>query len=51
MRFKGRANYHNLKVQGKAASGDEKAASEFPKALAELIREWGLFCLSSVQRG
>lgn len=41
MRFKARANYHNLKVQGEAASGDEKAASEFPKALAEIIKERG----------
>ncbi|XP_045104158.1 tigger transposable element-derived protein 1-like [Portunus trituberculatus] len=41
MRFKARANYHNLKVQGEAASGDEKAASEFPKALAEIIKEEG----------
>ena len=28
-------------MQGEAASGDEKAASEFPKALAEIIREGG----------
>ena len=41
MQFKAPANYHNLKVQGEAASGDEKAASEFPKALAEIIREEG----------
>ncbi|BFZ12501.1 hypothetical protein BsWGS_15540 [Bradybaena similaris] len=41
MRFKARANYHNLKVQGEAASGDEKAASEFPKALAAIIKERG----------
>ncbi|XP_045137188.1 tigger transposable element-derived protein 1-like [Portunus trituberculatus] len=41
MRFKARTNYHNLKVQGEAASGDEKAASEFPKALAEIIKEGG----------
>ena len=26
-------------MQGEAAGGDEKAASEFPKALAEIIRE------------
>ncbi|KAM3936867.1 tigger transposable element-derived protein 1-like [Leptodactylus fuscus] len=37
MRFKDRANFHNIKVQGEAASGDEKAATEFPKALAEII--------------
>ncbi|XP_068231954.1 tigger transposable element-derived protein 1-like [Palaemon carinicauda] len=41
MRFKVCANYHNLKVQGEAASGDEKAASEFPKALSGIIREGG----------
>ena len=34
MRFKAQANYHNLKVQG-------EAASEFPKALAEIIRKGG----------
>ncbi|XP_069802774.1 tigger transposable element-derived protein 1-like [Dendropsophus ebraccatus] len=43
MRFKERANFHNIKVQGEAASGDEKAASEFPKALAEIITE-GNYC-------
>ena len=41
MRFKARANYHNLKLQGEAASGDEKAASEFPKILADIITEEG----------
>ena len=41
MQFKAWANYHNLKIQGEAASGDEKAASEFPTALAEIIREGG----------
>ena len=39
MQFKARGNYHNLKVQGEADNEDEKAASEFPKALAEIIRE------------
>ena len=41
MRFKARANYHNLKLQGEAASGDEKAASEFSKILADIITEEG----------
>ncbi|XP_068238386.1 tigger transposable element-derived protein 1-like [Palaemon carinicauda] len=35
------ANYHKLKVQSEDANGDEKAANEFPKALAEIIREGG----------
>ena len=39
MQFKAWANYHNPKVQDEAASGDEKAASEFLKVLAEIIRE------------
>lgn len=41
MRFKDCANFHNIKVQGEAASADEKAATEFPKALAEIIEEGG----------
>ena len=41
MRFKARANYHNFKLQGEAASGDEKAASEFPKILADIIMKEG----------
>ena len=40
-RFKARANYHNISIQGEAASADEKAASEFPKVLADIIREGG----------
>ena len=45
MRFKARANYHNLKVQGEAASGDEKAASLFPNNLADIIREGGILLI------
>ncbi|KAK1327439.1 hypothetical protein QTO34_014153 [Cnephaeus nilssonii] len=41
MRFKARANLHNLKVPGEAASDDAKAAGDFPSALAEIIREGG----------
>ena len=41
MRFKAWVNYHNLKVHGEAVSRDEEAASEFLKALAEIIREEG----------
>ncbi|XP_069832253.1 tigger transposable element-derived protein 1-like [Dendropsophus ebraccatus] len=47
MRFKERANFHNIKVQGEAASGDEKAAREFPKALAQIIAE-GDYCAQQV---
>ncbi|XP_069611020.1 tigger transposable element-derived protein 1-like [Ranitomeya imitator] len=47
MRFKDRANFHNIKVQGEAASADEKAATEFPKALAEIIEE-GDYCAQQV---
>ena len=41
MRFKALSNYHNLKIHGKAASRNEKAVSEFPKVLVEIIREGG----------
>ena len=41
MCFKACANLHNLKLQGEAASADNTAASEFPDALAEIIREGG----------
>ncbi|XP_051789736.1 tigger transposable element-derived protein 1-like [Erpetoichthys calabaricus] len=47
MHFKACANLHNLKVQGEAASGDEKAASTFPNRLAELIKEEG-YCAEQV---
>ncbi|XP_069823956.1 tigger transposable element-derived protein 1-like [Dendropsophus ebraccatus] len=47
MRFKERANFHNIKVQGEAASGDDKAAREFPKALAQIIAE-GDYCALQV---
>ncbi|XP_051907649.1 tigger transposable element-derived protein 1-like [Hippocampus zosterae] len=40
MRFKARANLHNLKVEGEAGSSSEnEAMSDFPTALAEIIRE------------
>ncbi|XP_070256816.1 tigger transposable element-derived protein 1-like [Myotis yumanensis] len=41
MRFQAPGNLHNLKVPGQAASGDAKAAGDFPSALAEIIREGG----------
>uniref|UniRef100_A0A3Q1EIV1 HTH CENPB-type domain-containing protein n=1 Tax=Acanthochromis polyacanthus TaxID=80966 RepID=A0A3Q1EIV1_9TELE len=47
MRFKARANLHNFKVQREAASGDDKAGSDFPNALAEIIRE-GAYCARQV---
>uniref|UniRef100_UPI00358E7BA4 tigger transposable element-derived protein 1-like isoform X2 n=1 Tax=Myxine glutinosa TaxID=7769 RepID=UPI00358E7BA4 len=40
-RFKMRANLHNIKVNGEAASVDAKAASEFPETLAAVIKEEG----------
>lgn len=44
IQFKARANLNNFKVQSEAASNDEKTASNFPKALTEIIREGGLLC-------
>ncbi|KAK1327403.1 hypothetical protein QTO34_014194 [Cnephaeus nilssonii] len=41
MGFKDRANLHNLKLPGEAASDDAKAAGDFPSALAEIIRKGG----------
>lgn len=42
MHFKAYANVH----KGEAASGDDKAASEFPNRLAEL--KWRILCWTSV---
>ncbi|XP_066957901.1 tigger transposable element-derived protein 1-like [Macrobrachium rosenbergii] len=39
--FKTRANLHNMKLQGEAASADSLAAESFPSGLAEIIREGG----------
>ena len=38
-RFKARANLHNVKVSGEAASADTVAAREFPEMLREIIDE------------
>ncbi|XP_066958981.1 tigger transposable element-derived protein 1-like [Macrobrachium rosenbergii] len=40
-RFKARANLHNVKLQGEAASAYGVAAESFPSGLAEIIREGG----------
>jgi hypothetical protein len=37
-RFKAHAKLHNIKVTGKTASADTVAATEFPKTLAEIIK-------------
>ena len=41
MRFCHRANLHNLKCSGEAASADHAAASEFPAKLKKMIEEGG----------
>ncbi|KAG6931703.1 tigger transposable element derived 1 [Chelydra serpentina] len=41
MHFKARANLHNIRVSGEAASADEEAAHAFPETLAEIIEEGG----------
>ncbi|GFY52533.1 uncharacterized protein TNIN_58661 [Trichonephila inaurata madagascariensis] len=35
--FKHRNNFHNMKITGEAASGDTKAAAEFPAKLKTII--------------
>ncbi|XP_066970877.1 tigger transposable element-derived protein 1-like [Macrobrachium rosenbergii] len=40
-RFKSRANLHNLKLHGEAASADQEAADIFSSYLAEIIRDGG----------
>ncbi|XP_035214767.1 tigger transposable element-derived protein 1-like, partial [Stegodyphus dumicola] len=40
-RFKHRNNLHNIKITGEAASGDTKAAAEFPAILKKKIIEEG----------
>ncbi|XP_019335264.1 tigger transposable element-derived protein 1-like [Alligator mississippiensis] len=47
MYFKARANLHNIKVSGEAASADEEAAHAFPETLAEIIEENG-YCAQQV---
>ncbi|XP_061655339.1 tigger transposable element-derived protein 1-like [Phyllopteryx taeniolatus] len=39
MRFKARANLHNLRVEGEAVSSANEAGKDFPTALAEIIKE------------
>ncbi|GFY46125.1 hypothetical protein TNIN_171 [Trichonephila inaurata madagascariensis] len=38
-RFKHRNNLHNIKITGEAASGDTKAAAEFPAKLKTIIEQ------------
>ncbi|CAM5131489.1 unnamed protein product [Natator depressus] len=47
MHFKARANLHNIRVSGKAASADEEAAHAFPDTLAKIIEKGG-YCACQV---
>ncbi|KAG6934999.1 tigger transposable element derived 1 [Chelydra serpentina] len=47
MSFKARANLHNIRVSGEAASADEAAARVFPDTLAKIIEEGG-YCAHQV---
>jgi hypothetical protein len=46
-RFRKRAGWHKIRVQGEAASADTEAARNFPEKLAEIIEEEG-YCLRHV---
>uniref|UniRef100_A0A5S6R161 DDE-1 domain-containing protein n=1 Tax=Trichuris muris TaxID=70415 RepID=A0A5S6R161_TRIMR len=44
MNFKGRSQFHNIRVKGEAASADIGAAAAYPSELSNIIEEGG--CMS-----